>query len=263
MRLVRIDPPGSLCTIAAVEDRLRGLAQPSVLEVGCGGGSLLRALCARGCRATGIDPSAQAMAVAAEVLEPWIRTGRCRLLRLALDELFPEIGGFDVGISMMTIEHIPDDVAFVRALSARVRPGGTVLVGVPGRLDRWGVEDEVVGHLRRYERGDLAAVLRAAGLRDVEVWSLAVPAANLLFHVGSRLVRRFTPEATRQLGPREQTATSGIREIPFKTVFPPWFRVLLNPVTLAPLLWMQRRYYDTELGLTLLGSGRTAEPEQG
>jgi hypothetical protein len=90
----------------------------------------------------------------------------------------------------------------------------------------------------------------------VEVWSLSVPVANALFHLGTLLVRRATAAETLRQSRREQTATSGIREVPFKTVFPPWLRLVLNPVALAPLFWLQRRFYRTALGLTLLGSGR-------
>jgi hypothetical protein len=137
---------------------------------------------------------------------------------------------------MMVAEHIADDVSFVRTLSSFVRPGGQVIVGVPGRRDRWGYEDEVAGHLRRYERQDLRHLLQAAGLDDVEVWSVSVPVANVLFHLGNRLVRRATTGESEAATPAEQTATSGIREIPWKTVFPRWCGLLLNRYTLAVVL---------------------------
>jgi hypothetical protein len=113
-----------------------------------------------------------------------------------------------------------------------------------------------VGHLRRYERGDLEAVLRQAGLEEVEVWSAAVPVANLLFHLGNFLVRRSTGEEVVRQSQREQTETSGIREVPWKTVFPSWCRLLLNRRALFPLFVVQRLFYRTGLGLTLIGSGR-------
>jgi SAM-dependent methyltransferase len=256
LRLVRLDPPGTLCLIEAVCDRLREKAGATVLEVGCGAGSLLAALCARGFLGVGVDPSAEAIRVAEQTLHPYLSTGRCRLLEATLDTLDPAIAGVDVGLSMMTMEHLEDDAGFLRALRARVCPGGSVLIGVPGRRDRWGFEDEVVGHFRRYERDELRAVMRQACLAEVEVWSVAVPTANLLFHLSTRLVRRATAAETLRLSRREQSATSGIRAVPYKTMFPAWFRVLLNPVALAPLFWLQRRFYWSRLGLTLLGYGR-------
>ena len=253
--MVRLDPPGSFCQVEAVWDRLDKSGK-TFLEAGCGAGALAAELCRRGWTGVGADVSADAVRIAAETLEPYLRQGRFRLLQADLQELGPEVGPVDVGLSLMTMEHLEDDTGFVRSLARFVRPGGQVIVGVPGRMDRWSFEDEVVGHVRRYERAGLEAVLRRAGLQDVEVWSVSVPVANLLFHLGSLLVRRSTPAATLRQSRREQTETSGIREIPWKTVFPAPFRLLLNRHTLYPLFVLQRRFYRTGLGLTLLASGR-------
>jgi SAM-dependent methyltransferase len=256
VRLIRLQPPGAICQIQAVCDRLGRHWHGTLLEAGCGAGALLAALCGRGFTGIGIDPSPDAIALAEQTLEPYLRSGRCRLLRTTLEELDPALGPVDVGLSMMTVEHLEDDVGFVRRLAAHVRAGGQVLIGVPGRRDRWSFEDEVVGHLRRYERQDLLRLLRAAGLEQVDVWSVSVPVSNLLFRFGSFLVRRATPPEVLRQTRHEQTAASGIRLVPFKTCFPPASRLVLNPVVLFPLCWLQRRFYRTDLGLILLGWGR-------
>ena len=98
--------------------------------------------------------------------------------------------------------------------------------------------------------------MRQAGLTDVTVWSVAVPVANLLFRLGNLTLRRSGEVGKRQLSKLEQTKTSGIREIPFKTVFPTWFRLVLNRTTLYPLFLLQRAFYSTNLGLTMIAFGR-------
>ena len=55
---------------------------------------------------------------------------------------------------------------------------------------------------------------------------------------------------------KEKTKDSGSREIPFKTVFPSFFRIILNRYTLYPLIFLQRLFYRSDLGLTLLAIGR-------
>ena len=133
------------------------------------------------------------------------------------------------------------------------------MVAVPGRRDRWGPEDETVGHLRRYDYDDLRKTFEASGLRDVKVLSVAVPIANLLFHVSNFMVRRSQTEMAKvNQSARDQTESSGVREIPWKTVFPSWCRFLLNRVTLYPLFVLQRLFYPTNLGLTMLGLGRVS-----
>jgi hypothetical protein len=54
---------------------------------------------------------------------------------------------------------------------------------------------------------------------------------------------------------RAQTEASGIRDIPFKTMFPSVFRLVLNARALYPLLALQRLFYRSNLGLTLIGFG--------
>jgi hypothetical protein len=96
-----------------------------------------------------------------------------------------------------------------------------------------------------------------AGLDPIEVWSVSVPIANLLFHLGNRMIERSEREtATRELARQVQTLTSGIREIPFKTVVPVSFRLILNRWTLWPFFVLQRFFYRSKLGITLIGVAR-------
>ena len=60
----------------------------------------------------------------------------------------------------------------------------------------------------------------------------------------------------RQLSVEDQTKTSGLQDIPFKTVFPVCFSLILNRFTLFPLFLLQRLFYPTPRGLTLLGMGQ-------
>jgi hypothetical protein len=88
------------------------------------------------------------------------------------------------------------------------------------------------------------------------VWSIAVPVANILFDLSVRLIGRSAETAKVGQSQRAQTQTSGIREIPWKTVFPSWVRLILNRATLAPLFMIQRLFYKSGLGITMMGTGR-------
>jgi len=154
------------------------------------------------------------------------------------------------------MEHVTNHVGFVKRIVDFIKPGGHVIVGVPGRRDRWGIEDETVGHLRRYDRGDLKETLVSAGLSDVTVWSVAVPTANLLFHFGNFFIRNSSEVDKVKQSAREQTETSGVREIPWKTVFPSSFKLILNRTTLYPLFVLQRLFYNSNLGLTMIACGK-------
>lgn len=261
MKLVKIDPPGSFCTYQAVFDLLNGLDLRHFIEVGCGGGELSYQLCRKGLSGVGLDFSPQAIEQASVHLRPFIDQGQYHLLQGDFMAHPPGNLQQDLGISLMVMEHVENDVGFVQNLSAMVRPGGYVLIGVPGRKDKWSIEDETVGHLRRYDREDLQATLAQAGLEQIKICSVAVPTANILFGLGNRFIQRSQIEmAKRQQDKHLQTAASGVREIPFKTVFPAPFKLLLNPYTLYPLFVLQRLFYHTGLGLTMLGIGRVRHP---
>jgi SAM-dependent methyltransferase len=256
VKFVRIDPPGQWCYKQALDEVLAQCGGQTFVEVGCGAGLLSGPLCERGLTGRGFDFSQSALAQARQNLAASIQAGRYELVHGDIFDATPDGARFDLGLSTMVMEHVADDVGFVRKIAEFVRPGGHLVIGVPGRRDRWGIEDETVGHLRRYDRSDLEDVLTRAGLENVQVWSIGVPVANLLFRLSNLMVRRSGEVEKKALSLREQTETSGIREIPFKTVFPSFFRLFLNRVTLAPCFLVQRWFYRTNLGLTMIAFGR-------
>lgn len=251
--MIRLDPPGTFCQTAAVCDVLDGDARTFV-DVGCGTGSISRELCRRGLSGVGVDLSRDAVEITKAALGEYVKAGRYEARLADVHDLTGSM--YDVAISMMVAEHMEDDTAFVRAVAGLVKEGGQVIIGVPGRRDHWGYEDEVVGHRRRYEREDLARLLTVSGLEHVRVWSVAVPVANILFHAGSFMVRRGTKAEMVRQSPEVQTSHSGTRAVPWKTVFPSWCRVLLNRHALYPLFVIQRFFYRSRYGITLIASGR-------
>jgi len=104
-------------------------------------------------------------------------------------------GLFDV------LEHIEDDVAFLREVRDCLVPGGRLYLTVPAYQLLWSHEDKVVGHWRRYRRSSLTAVLDKAGF-DVKhishlFWFLPVPI--LLFRVLPSMLRPHAESLSRQV----------------------------------------------------------------
>ena len=261
MRLVRMDPPGTHCHRQAIYDFIDKLDVRHFVEVGIGDGGLAKRLLQRGMTGAGLERSRPAVIQARQTLGTELSAGRFELVEGdLLTGARPASGLADLGLALMVMEHVPDDVGFAQGLMALVRPGGFVLLSVPGRRDRWSFEDETVGHLRRYERPDLVAVLERAGAQDIVVRSVSVPVANLLQGLGNYLARRAGESRKLNAGKLVQTDTSGIREIPFKTVFPRWCRIILNPVTLYPLFVLQRLFYRGDLGIELMALARVPDP---
>ena len=69
-------------------------------------------------------------------------------------------------------------------------PGGLLIIGVPGREDRWYLEDDLVGHLRRYSKNRLRTVIEEQTNSETEVWSIGYPLMNIGQRVKNILLKK-------------------------------------------------------------------------
>ena len=128
-----------------------------IADVGCGTGGMLPVLARHG-RVTGVDESPLAREYCrrngfTDVQSPaeWQAAG----------ERFDLVTAFDV------IEHVEDDVAFLRSLRDHLVPGGRLLATVPAYPFLWSTFDEMNHHYRRYTERTLKRSLAASGLSVV------------------------------------------------------------------------------------------------
>lgn len=94
----------------------------------------------------------------------------------------------DLAYTFNVLEHIDQDAEAARRLAGKLKPGGRLLVYVPAFEILFTAMDRKVGHLRRYRRDRLVALLAAAGLRVIEaryVDSLGFAATLLYRAIGN------------------------------------------------------------------------------
>jgi len=129
-----------------------------ILEVGCGTGSNLDLLKAFG-TVDAIEPDDGARALAAERSGIAVKGGY-------LPHGVPlEDGAYDLIVLFDVLEHIPEDVPALSYLTAKLAPGGRVLVTVPGAPWMWSEHDVAHHHQRRYTVAQLKTVFGQAGLK--------------------------------------------------------------------------------------------------
>jgi 2-polyprenyl-3-methyl-5-hydroxy-6-metoxy-1,4-benzoquinol methylase len=75
---------------------------------------------------------------------------------------------YDSVVLINVLEHIPDDLAALRDLRARLKPGGRLIVFSPAFEGLYSDFDRKIGHHRRYRRSQLVTVADRAGLELVE-----------------------------------------------------------------------------------------------
>lgn len=86
----------------------------------------------------------------------------------------------DIVTLLDVIEHIDDDEAFLSELVARLSPGTTIVITVPGSMRLWSQWDVSLGHRRRYEKPELEALVGRVPVQVLELGRLfpeMVPAA--------------------------------------------------------------------------------------
>lgn len=71
----------------------------------------------------------------------------------------PAVGLFDV------IEHIEDDLNFLKSVGSLIKKGGRLYVTVPSYWCLWSEDDVTAGHFRRYTVSSISNVLQLAGFQ--------------------------------------------------------------------------------------------------
>ncbi len=142
---------------AAVMKALHAAGAPvggSVFDVGAGYGGMFNTLSTFG-NVDGSEPEAEARAVAeTRGYRKFFDTHKAVLSEGGQYQL---IGAFDV------IEHIEDDVQFVKELSQLTVQGGHLVATVPAFQFLWGVHDVTHMHYRRHTTASMRKLLEGAG----------------------------------------------------------------------------------------------------
>lgn len=251
-------PPGTILQLLYLQERLSGRAPGRFVEVGIGQGALSAVLLRMGWTGAGYDLNADALKIACARNAAAVAAGN---LTLHHGDWLRSSNGSDADliVASMVIEHLSEQqvgVFFERA-EATLRSGGLVVLLVPASPRHWGIEDEVAGHVRRYDRGTLTAAITDAGWSVVHLAGLTYPLSNLLLRASNSRVAR-AESARLQLTPDERTVHSGNRAVRWKTAFPAVAGIVLNSRTLYPFHLLQKAGRRREGCLVLYGECRPA-----
>lgn len=218
----------------------------SVLEVGCGGGAVTRALEHAGYAMTGVDP------VETLVRKAATRCPTAHLMVADVAALEPAAHGPFAGIGFFDVlEHLDDPEALVRASLHLAAPNALIIATVPAHRSLWTVVDDLSGHKRRYEPDELGALLRRCGLVDIEEQGVF------------RLTEPLQRWSRRQIasGPADTLSSAEAKQVLLRNfLVPPWpLNTALDLLCRLEATVLPR----TRAGATLLATGRTSDPRRG
>ena len=108
------------------------------------------------------DSSVTALRMAGSILPNWVERYQIDLMNLCWHDKWDCIFLLDV------IEHLPDDKQALRQAMHALKPGGYLFITAPALKKFWSYNDELVHHLRRYERQDFINIAQNLGLQLCE-----------------------------------------------------------------------------------------------
>jgi len=246
-------PPGTILQIMYVKERIHNLLPGTFLEVGCGVGYLSNVLLNYGWKGTGVDLNPEALKANAENNKHYMQR---KLYAIKNADFFTDKslkkGHFDVIISSMVLEHFDEDMEgkyFTRCRSL-LKKGGRLILLLPASSKHWGIEDEIAGHFRRYDKERIIKLAQENKLKVQCISGLTFPISNLLLPLSNYLVRKHESRKM-SLTAQEKTIQSGYRNVRGKNVFSGYFKLILNEYFLYPFHLIQKIFRNRKDCLVL------------
>ncbi|HYN22993.1 MAG TPA: methyltransferase domain-containing protein [Thermoanaerobaculia bacterium] len=146
-------------------------AEDYLLEVGCGGGALLKEALRSGCRAAAVDHSPDMVRLAREANREAVAAGRLEIFEASAQRLpFPD-DAFTCGAMTAVLGFLPDPVAALAEIRRVLRTGGRLVVlgSDPEVRGTMAAPEPMASRLRFYDGDELERLGREAGFGTVSV----------------------------------------------------------------------------------------------
>lgn len=157
-----------------------------ILDIGCGSGLMLNALEQVG-ETSGMDMSDEAIGFSREIFGGTVKKGFLPGNIPYDNEYFGLVTALDV------IEHVEDDRSALKAIHAKMVPGGQAIITVPACMFLWSEHDVLNEHKRRYTCSELREKLIEAGFTVEKISyfnTFLFPAISLVRLINNVLKRK-------------------------------------------------------------------------
>lgn len=153
----------------------------TVLDAGCGNGNLAIKIAKQGYQVEGVELSPGLVKTAEEKIAKLGLDEKVKILRGNLTDLkFPQ-ESFDAVVCSEVLEHIKDHKRVVKNFYRVLKPGGACIITVPINKRFWSIEDEWVGHYRRYSKEELIDLFNRNGFSAKRIRYIGFPLTQLYY----------------------------------------------------------------------------------
>jgi 2-polyprenyl-3-methyl-5-hydroxy-6-metoxy-1,4-benzoquinol methylase len=234
-------PPGTILQLMYLRERLIiNSDKLRFLDIGAGNGMISKLLLDLGHNGIAIDLNLSACEKNRVSNQKAISENRFSVVNSNFLE-YSDSNKFDLIIASMVIEHLPKNtlIPFIAHCKELLKSEGKIVFLVPSSMKYWGIEDEIAGHVLRYEYEDVYKLGEEFELNIKHIAGLTYPLSNWLFKLSNRIIQSKESDKLK-LSEQDRTVYTGNRELNYKTQFPAIFNVILNPIVLYPLYLLQK-----------------------
>lgn len=222
---------------SCVADMSGGWPPSSFVEMGAGTGGMTRLFLERGFHGACHDLGEGSRAMIRANLARYDQTVK---VVDRLDELPDD--AFDYLFAFEVLEHIRDDLGALKGWARHLKEGGKLLVSVPAHQRKYGRSDQLVGHVRRYEKCELYELLDGAGFTGIRIFNYGFPITEMTRPLSNFLVRN---DRSYDGLDAEQRSIRSAHAKP--RVISNWLKVFSGQLVL-PFCRVQRLFYGYDLG---------------
>ncbi len=168
---------------SAVWDMTRNFIPGSFVEMGAGTGHMASLFLARGFHGACHDMGDSSR----DLIRKRFENDRDRLQ--VVDELSDlSVNYFDYLMAFEVLEHVLEDGEVLSQWLEYLKSGGIFIASVPAHQRKFGRSDEIVGHVRRYERLQMQKLLESVGLKEIKMVNYGYPITELTRTLSNRIV---------------------------------------------------------------------------
>lgn len=244
--------PGHILQFYHLKNRLKALPKNATfIEFGAGNGMITSILLECGFSGVSFDLNKSACENNIRENRKYIDSGRLEVRNTDFIKS-DNIEKVDFVISSHVIEHMGDDLikdCFAKIKSV-LKENGKCITLVPSSMDDWGVEDDIAGHKRRYTFDSVKELSNIVDLKLTHMRGLTFPLSNFLLPIGNYLIAK-NESHKHSLNELEQTIESGNRNNKWKTSFPNFMKIFINPIVLSPFILLQYLFRNHKRSLCI------------
>ncbi|WP_353177323.1 class I SAM-dependent methyltransferase [Delftia acidovorans] len=159
-------------------------------------------------------------------------------------------GEYDYLLAFEVLEHVLEDRKVLQEWVRYLKPGGLLIASVPAHQRKFGKSDEIVGHVRRYEKEHLRALLNSVELEDVKMINYGYPITELTRALSNKIIA--SDESYENLDQKQRSIVSAQSKP--KSIQKTLSFFGENLVT--PFCYMQRWFYRWDFGDGLVATAK-------